>query len=110
MLFQIFTEREKRRSIAVASNAPFREWSKTFTDKRLCVVIVNRLTFKDHVVETGHKFYRIMTTLAEREPPRCHVQERCSAGNLPDRFDESVAAQSIQQGASRLANALANPT
>ncbi len=67
LLFQVFTEREERRSIAVASNAPFGEWNKTFTDERLCGAIVDRLTFKGHVIETGHDSYRLMTTLAERE-------------------------------------------
>lgn len=32
LLFQIFTEREERRAIAIASNAPFSEWKRTFTD------------------------------------------------------------------------------
>lgn len=36
LLFQIFTEREERRAIAIASNAPFSEWKRTFTDPRLC--------------------------------------------------------------------------
>ena len=35
LLFQILTEREERAAVAVASNAPFSEWSKTFTDPRL---------------------------------------------------------------------------
>ena len=32
LLFQILTEREERASVAVASNAPFSEWGRTFTD------------------------------------------------------------------------------
>ncbi|MEU5647030.1 IS21-like element helper ATPase IstB [Streptomyces milbemycinicus] len=32
LLFQIFTEREERHAIAVASNRPFTEWDQTFTD------------------------------------------------------------------------------
>lgn len=41
LLFQILTEREERAAIAVASNAPFSEWSKTFTDPRLAAAIVD---------------------------------------------------------------------
>jgi hypothetical protein len=36
LLFQVFTEREERASIAIASNAAFSEWTATFTDPRLC--------------------------------------------------------------------------
>ncbi|MER5908615.1 IS21-like element helper ATPase IstB [Streptomyces mirabilis] len=53
LLFQIFTEREERRAIAIASNAPFSEWKQTFTDPRLCTAIVDRVTFNAHIVETG---------------------------------------------------------
>jgi len=35
LLFQVFTEREERASVATASNAPFSEWVRTFTDARL---------------------------------------------------------------------------
>jgi DNA replication protein DnaC len=68
LLFQIFTEREERRSIAVASNAPFSEWQRTFTDPRLCAAIVDRLTFNGHIIETGSDSYRLATTRAARHP------------------------------------------
>ncbi len=32
LLFQVLTEREERASVAVASNAPFSEWGRTFAD------------------------------------------------------------------------------
>ncbi|MCI0686870.1 MAG: IS21-like element helper ATPase IstB [Sporichthyaceae bacterium] len=68
LLFQIFTEREERRAIAVASNAPFSEWKRTFTDPRLCAAIVDRLTFNGHIIETGTSSYRLATTRAKRQP------------------------------------------
>jgi DNA replication protein DnaC len=66
LLFQIFTDREERRSIAVASNAPFSEWKKTFTDPRLCTAVVDRLTYKAHIVETGTDSYRLLSATNER--------------------------------------------
>jgi DNA replication protein DnaC len=62
LLFQIFTEIEERRAIAVASNAPFSEWKQTFTDQRLCAAVVDRLTFNAHIVETGSESYRLQQT------------------------------------------------
>ena len=62
LLFQVITEREERASIAVATNAPFSEWANTFTDPRLCAAIIDRLTFKAHIIETGTDSYRLRTT------------------------------------------------
>ena len=67
LLFQIFTEREERRAIAVASNAPFSEWPRTFTDPRLCSAIVDRITFNGHLIETGSDSYRLAHTRNRRK-------------------------------------------
>src|SRR6516225_5378869 len=61
LLFQVFTEREERASIAIASNAAFSEWTATFTDPRLCAAIVDRLTFDAHIIQTGTGSYRLRT-------------------------------------------------
>jgi DNA replication protein DnaC len=66
LLFQVFTEREERRAVAVASNAPFSEWGRTFTDPRLCAAVVDRLTFNAHIIETGSDSYRLRTTTSRR--------------------------------------------
>ncbi len=62
LLFQVFTEREERASIAVASNSAFSEWAATFTDPRLCAAIVDRITFDAHIIETGTDSYRLAAT------------------------------------------------
>jgi DNA replication protein DnaC len=66
LLFQVFTEREERASIAVASNAAFSEWARTFTDPRLCAAIVDRITFEAHIIETGTDSYRLRTSQRRR--------------------------------------------
>jgi DNA replication protein DnaC len=62
LLFHVITEREERASIAVATNAPFSEWAATFTDPRLCSAIIDRLTFKALIIETGTDSYRLRTS------------------------------------------------
>jgi len=66
LLFQIFTDREERRAIAIASNAPFSEWNRTFSDPRLCSAIVDRLTYQAHIIETGTESFRLLTTTTQR--------------------------------------------
>ena len=62
LLFQILTEREERSSVAVASNLPFSEWGQVITDPRLVAAIVDRLTFRAHIIETGTESFRLRTT------------------------------------------------
>lgn len=56
-----------RQCRAVASNAAFSEWARTFTDPRLCAAIVDRLTFDAHIIETGTESYRLKTTRKRQE-------------------------------------------
>jgi DNA replication protein DnaC len=65
LLFQIFTEREERHATAIASNSPFSEWKKIFTDQRLCQAVVDRITFQGTFINTGTDSYRLATTEAK---------------------------------------------
>lgn len=53
--------------MAVASNAPFSEWGQTFTDARLAAAVVDRLTFRAHILETGAEFIGY-GSVASRKP------------------------------------------
>ena len=66
LLFQVLTEREERASVAVASNAPFSEWGQTFADPRLAAAVVDRITFRAHIIETGSESYRLRVTSAAK--------------------------------------------
>ena len=59
LLFQVLTEREEKASVAIATNQPFSEWTRTFSDPRLCAAIVDRLTFHGTIIETGTDTYRL---------------------------------------------------
>jgi DNA replication protein DnaC len=73
LLFQVITERDERASVAVASNHPFSEWGRTFTDPRLAAAVVDRLTFHAHIIETGTDSYRLRATrLAKKGSRRPH--------------------------------------
>ncbi|MDQ4068877.1 MAG: IS21-like element helper ATPase IstB [Actinomycetota bacterium] len=66
LLFQILTEREERASVAVASNLPFSEWGQIIPDPRLVAAVVDRLTFRAEIIETGTESYRLRTSRASR--------------------------------------------
>jgi DNA replication protein DnaC len=69
LLFQVITEREEKASIACASNASFSDWGATFTDPRLAAAVVDRLTFKAHIIETGVHSYRLRASRAAKPKP-----------------------------------------
>ena len=52
--------------MAVASNAPFSEWGQTFTDPRLAAAVVDRLTFRAHILETGSDSYRLRVSRTKK--------------------------------------------
>ncbi|MEU9480483.1 ATP-binding protein [Streptomyces sp. NPDC048191] len=62
LLFQILTEREERKTTAVATNSPFTEWDKAFGDARLCAAIADKVTFRCTPIQTGTESYRFQTT------------------------------------------------
>ena len=66
LLFQIFTNREERRAMAVASNAPFSEWNRTFSDPRLCSADRRPAHLPSHIIETGTDSFRLLTTTTKR--------------------------------------------
>ncbi len=77
--------------MAVASNAPFSEWGTTFTDPRLAAAVVDRLTFKAHIIETGSDSYPLRATRAGPRPwalalsaPRAGPGECSSKTSVPN--------------------------
>ncbi len=47
---------------AIASNESFGGWTRTFTDPRLCAVVVDRLTFNGTFTEAGTDSCRLAGT------------------------------------------------
>ena len=72
LLFQVLAERNEVSSIIVTTNLPFGEWTRIFTDARLCKAVVDRLTFGAHIIETGTDSWRLRRSLeqARKEPKR----------------------------------------
>ncbi|MGX1027417.1 DNA replication protein DnaC [Streptomyces ambofaciens] len=46
----------------MATNSPFAEWDKIFTEPRLCAAIADRLTFRCTLLQTGTDSYRFQAT------------------------------------------------
>ena len=66
LVFQVLSERHERASLIVTTNLPFGEWTKVFPDPRLAKAVVDRLTHRAHIIETGSESWRFHHGLARR--------------------------------------------
>lgn len=66
LIFQVISERNERGSLMVTTNLPFGEWTKVFADARLAKAVVDRLTHKAHIIETGTESWRFRHGLEKR--------------------------------------------
>jgi DNA replication protein DnaC len=66
LVFQVLSERHERGSLIVTTNLPFGEWTKVFPDARMAKAVVDRLTHRAHIIDTGAESWRFRHGLAQR--------------------------------------------
>jgi DNA replication protein DnaC len=66
LVFQVLSERNERASLIVTTNLPFGEWTKVFSDARLAKAVVDRLTHRAHIIDTGTESWRFRHGLEQR--------------------------------------------
>jgi len=72
LVFQVISERNERASLIVTTNLPFGEWTKVFPDARLAKAVVDRITHRAHIIETGTESWRFRHGIQRngKGPPR----------------------------------------
>jgi DNA replication protein DnaC len=70
LVFQVISERNERGSLIVTTNLPFGEWTKVFPDPRLAKAVVDRITHKAHIIDTGSESWRFRHGLARSSKQR----------------------------------------
>src|SRR5713226_5242014 len=66
-LFQVIAERAERAALIVTTNLPFSEWTQVFPNPRLCKALLDRISDRAHIIETGTESYRFRRTLEVRQ-------------------------------------------
>jgi DNA replication protein DnaC len=66
-LFQVIAERAEKAALMLTTNLPFSEWTKVIPNARLCKALLDRITDRAHIIETGEESYRFRRTLARRK-------------------------------------------
>jgi DNA replication protein DnaC len=67
LLFQVISDRAERATLIVTTNLPFSEWTQVFSNTRLCKAILDRITDRAHIIETGTESYRFRRTTEARQ-------------------------------------------
>jgi DNA replication protein DnaC len=57
-LFQVIAERAEKTAVMLTTNLPFSKWPQVIPNSRLCKALVDRVTDRAHIIETGSDSYR----------------------------------------------------
>jgi len=66
-LFQVISDRSERAAIIITTNLPFSEWTTVFPNPRLCKALLDRITDRAHIIETGTESFRFRRTMERRK-------------------------------------------
>jgi DNA replication protein DnaC len=65
-LFQVIAERAEQAAVILTTNLPFSEWTQVIPNARLCKALLDRITDRAHIIETGTESYRFRRTMDRR--------------------------------------------
>lgn len=65
LLFKVMADRSERKSTIVTTNLPFSEWVNLFENKALVSAMVDRLTFRSHILDMNGDSYRLSQAIRE---------------------------------------------
>jgi len=66
LLFQVISERAERATLIITTNLPFSQWTQVFPSARLCKALLDRVTDRAHIIETGTDSYRFKRTVEKK--------------------------------------------
>jgi len=65
LLFTVLSERSERCSTILSTNLPFSRWTELFDHPALVAALVDRLTFRSHVLDMNGESYRLISVLSK---------------------------------------------
>lgn len=68
-LFQVIAERAEKAAVILTTNLPFSEWTQVIPNARLCKALIDRITDRAHIIETGTESYRFRRTIEKKHKP-----------------------------------------
>jgi DNA replication protein DnaC len=65
-LFQVIAEGAEKATVILTTNLPFSEWTQVIPNARLCKALLDRITDRAHIIETGADSFRFRRTVEKR--------------------------------------------
>jgi DNA replication protein DnaC len=62
-LFQVIAERAEKATVILTTNLRFSEWTQVIPNARLCKALLDRITDRAHIIETGSDSFRFRRTV-----------------------------------------------
>lgn len=66
LLFKVISDRSEQSSTIVTTNLPFSKWTDLFENTTMVAALIDRLTFKSHVLDMNGDSYRLKATTRAR--------------------------------------------
>lgn len=63
LLFKVISDRSEKNSTIVTTNLPFSRWTELFENTTMVAALVDRLTFRSHVLDMNGESYRLKSTV-----------------------------------------------
>ncbi len=65
LLFKVVSDRSERGSIIVTTNLEFSKWTELFENTTMVAALIDRLTFRSHVLDMNGDSYRLKSTIGK---------------------------------------------
>lgn len=62
LLFKVISDRTEKSSTIVTTNLPFSKWTELFENTTMVAALIDRLTFRSHVLDMNGESYRLKAT------------------------------------------------
>jgi DNA replication protein DnaC len=68
LLFQFFSDRYERASVAVTSNLAFAQWTQVFGNEQMTAALLDRLVHRSHILMMEGESFRFRQSLQKQDP------------------------------------------
>ena len=68
LLFQFFSDRYERSSVAITSNLAFAQWTQVFGNEQMTAALLDRLVHRSHILAVEGESFRFRQSLQQLDP------------------------------------------